>query len=63
MHDPCYWLLGMPELLRSAKLAVEKGLSQGRDESYIKHLSDYIIPALLDALHKVKLALQFCFMA
>ncbi|CAH8256820.1 unnamed protein product [Arabidopsis lyrata] len=43
---------GMPELLRSAKLAVEKGESQGRNESYIKHLSDYIIPALLEALHK-----------
>ncbi|KAL1215898.1 Transportin-1 [Cardamine amara subsp. amara] len=43
---------GMPELLRSAKLAVEKGQSQGHNESYIKHLSDYIIPALLEALHK-----------
>lgn len=43
----------MPELLRSAKLAVEKGQSQGRNESYIKQLSDYIIPALVDALHKV----------
>lgn len=43
----------MPELLRSAKLAVEKGLSQGRNESYIKHLSDYIVPALVEALHKV----------
>jgi hypothetical protein len=43
----------MPELLRSAKLAVEKGLAQGRDESYVKQLSDYIIPALVEALHKV----------
>ncbi|KAJ7976391.1 importin-5-like [Quillaja saponaria] len=42
----------MPELLRSAKLAVEKGQSQGRSESYIKQLSDYIIPALVEALHK-----------
>ncbi|KAK6945426.1 hypothetical protein RJ641_026528 [Dillenia turbinata] len=42
----------MPELLRSAKLAVEKGLSQGRNESYVKQLSDYIIPALVEALHK-----------
>uniref|UniRef100_A0A1D1XN17 Importin-5 n=1 Tax=Anthurium amnicola TaxID=1678845 RepID=A0A1D1XN17_9ARAE len=42
----------MPELLRSAKLAVEKGQAQGRDESYIKQLSDYIIPALVEALHK-----------
>ncbi|KAJ9695633.1 hypothetical protein PVL29_010892 [Vitis rotundifolia] len=42
----------MPELLRSAKLAVEKGQSQGRNESYVKQLSDYIIPALVDALHK-----------
>ncbi|XP_074582052.1 uncharacterized protein LOC141838465 [Curcuma longa] len=42
----------MPELLRSAKLAVEKGQAQGRDESYIKQLSDYIIPALVEALQK-----------
>ncbi|KAI3798367.1 hypothetical protein L1987_33641 [Smallanthus sonchifolius] len=42
----------MPELLRSAKLAVEKGQAQGRNESYVKQLSDYIIPALVDALHK-----------
>ncbi|KAG6790921.1 hypothetical protein POTOM_000028 [Populus tomentosa] len=48
-----YMLLkAMPELLRSAKLAVEKGLAQGRNESYIKQLSDYIIPALVEALHK-----------
>jgi hypothetical protein len=43
----------MPELLCSAKLAIEKGQSQGRDESYLKQLSDYIIPALVEALHKV----------
>ncbi|KAL0390381.1 UNVERIFIED_CONTAM: Importin-5 [Sesamum calycinum] len=42
----------MPELLRSAKLAVEKGLAQGRNETYVKQLSDYIIPALVEALHK-----------
>lgn len=50
-----HWVLSiaMPELLRSAKLAVEKGLSQGRNESYVKQLSDYIIPALVEALHKV----------
>ncbi|KAH9728480.1 TOG domain-containing protein [Citrus sinensis] len=42
----------MPELLRSAKLAVEKGQSQGRNESYVKQLTDYIIPALVEALHK-----------
>nr|DAD30144.1 TPA_asm: hypothetical protein HUJ06_031612 [Nelumbo nucifera] len=42
----------MPELLRSAKLAIEKGQAQGRNESYIKQLSDYIIPALVEALHK-----------
>eukprot|EP00268_Persea_americana_P063804 TRINITY_DN831_c0_g1_i2.p1 TRINITY_DN831_c0_g1~~TRINITY_DN831_c0_g1_i2.p1 ORF type:complete len:1111 (+),score=203.06 TRINITY_DN831_c0_g1_i2:174-3506(+) len=42
----------MPELLRSAKLAVEKGQAQGRDETYVKQLSDYIIPALVEALHK-----------
>lgn len=43
----------MPELLRSAKLAIEKGLAQGRNDSYIKQLSDYIVPALVEALHKV----------
>ncbi|KAL8159533.1 hypothetical protein V2J09_001070 [Rumex salicifolius] len=42
----------MPELLGSAKLAVEKGLTQGRDASYVKQLSDYIVPALVEALHK-----------
>lgn len=42
----------MPELLRSAKLAVEKGKAQGHDESYVKQLSDYMIPALVEALHK-----------
>ncbi|KAJ9179894.1 hypothetical protein P3X46_008207 [Hevea brasiliensis] len=42
----------MPELLRSAKLAIEKGQSHGRNESYLKQLSDYIIPALMEALHK-----------
>lgn len=45
--------VAMPELLRSAKLAVEKGQSHGRNESYIKQLSDYIVPALVEALHKV----------
>ncbi|KAK4780071.1 hypothetical protein SAY87_016177 [Trapa incisa] len=42
----------MPELLRSAKLAVDKGLAQGRNEAYIKQLSDYIVPALVEALPK-----------
>ncbi|KAE8665105.1 ethylene-responsive transcription factor RAP2-11-like [Hibiscus syriacus] len=42
----------MPELLRSAKLAVEKGMAQGRNETYVKQLSDYIVPALVEALHK-----------
>lgn len=45
----------MPELLHSAKLAVEKGQSQGHNQSYIKQLSDYIVPALVEALHKVVL--------
>ena len=43
----------MPELMRSAKLAIEKGEAQGRDLSYLKQLSDYIIPNMLEALHKV----------
>ncbi|KAL2456836.1 ARM repeat superfamily protein [Forsythia ovata] len=43
----------MPELLRSAKLAVEKGVALGRNETYVKQLSDYILPALVEALHKI----------
>ena len=50
----------MPDLLRSAKMAVEKGLAQGRNESYVKQLSDYIIPALVEALHKVQLVHADC---
>ncbi|KAG5517746.1 hypothetical protein RHGRI_038206 [Rhododendron griersonianum] len=50
----------MPELLRSAKLAVEKGLAQGRNESYVKQLSDYIVPALVEALHKVEPDTEIC---
>ncbi|XP_019155502.1 PREDICTED: importin-5-like [Ipomoea nil] len=42
----------MPQLLHSAKLAVEKGLAQGRNEAYVKQLSDYVVPALVEALHK-----------
>ncbi|CAJ2671513.1 unnamed protein product [Trifolium pratense] len=42
----------MPELLSSAKLAIEKGQSQGRDAAYLKQLSDYIIPNLVEAVHK-----------
>lgn len=48
-----YLYLAMPELLRSAKLAVEKGVAQGRNETYVKQLSDYIVPALVEALLKV----------
>lgn len=51
--------LAMPELLRSAKLAVEKGIAQGRNETYVKQLSDYIVPALVEALHKVLMTF-FC---
>ncbi|KAJ7972033.1 importin-5-like [Quillaja saponaria] len=43
----------MPELLHSAKLAFKKGQSQGCNESLIKQLSDYIIPVLVEALHKI----------
>lgn len=48
----------MPELLRSAKLAIEKGQAQGRDKSYLKQLSDYIVPALVEVMHKVRAACQ-----
>ncbi|KAL5127775.1 Structural maintenance of chromosomes protein 4 [Glycine soja] len=46
------FLQAMSELLSSAKSAVVKGQSQGRDETYVKQLSDYIIPNLVEALHK-----------
>lgn len=55
MSLACFFNVAMPELLSSAKSAVEKGQSQGRDETYIKQLSDYIIPSLVEALHKVKI--------
>ncbi|KAG6436492.1 hypothetical protein SASPL_101393 [Salvia splendens] len=42
----------MPELLQSAKLAVDKGIAQGRNETYVKQLLDFIVPALVEALHK-----------
>lgn len=41
----------MPELLPSGKLAVDKELTQGYDDSCVK-VSDYIIPALVEALPK-----------
>ena len=60
LNVECLFLFpAMPELLRSAKLAVEKGLAQGRNESYIKQLSDYIVPALVEALHKVIVGVIF----
>lgn len=52
----------MPELLRSAKLAVEKGIAQGRNETYVKQLSDYITPALVEALHKVLIIIKNLFL-
>ncbi|GBG66984.1 hypothetical protein CBR_g74670 [Chara braunii] len=42
----------IPELLRSAKLAVEKGVSGGRDTSYVKQLADYALNPLVEALQK-----------
>ncbi|XP_009596016.1 uncharacterized protein [Nicotiana tomentosiformis] len=39
-------------LLRSAKLAVEKGIAQGASEAYFTKLSDHIMQSLLDALHE-----------
>jgi importin-5 len=51
IHDMIF--SAMPGLLRSVKLAIEKGQAQGRDTSYLKQLSDYIVPALVEALHKV----------
>ncbi|KAH7315386.1 hypothetical protein KP509_21G047300 [Ceratopteris richardii] len=42
----------MPELLHSAKLALEKGVAVGRNESYLKQLTNYVMSALVQALHK-----------
>ncbi|XP_009614417.1 uncharacterized protein [Nicotiana tomentosiformis] len=41
----------MPILLRSAKLAVKKGIAKGESESSTKNLSDHIILSLLHAIH------------
>ncbi|XP_055819056.1 uncharacterized protein LOC129887853 isoform X2 [Solanum dulcamara] len=53
-HEDCRIaaISALPKMLRSAKVAVEKGIAQGRNETYVKQLSDYIMPALLEALHK-----------
>ncbi|XP_058114921.1 uncharacterized protein LOC131257956 isoform X2 [Magnolia sinica] len=42
----------MPQLLHVGKSAVGKGLAQGRNASFVKELSDYIIASLVKALHK-----------
>ncbi|MCH83444.1 Importin-5, partial [Trifolium medium] len=40
------------EVRKAAVSAIEKGQSQGRDVSYLKFLTDSIVPALVEALHK-----------
>lgn len=52
-------VIALPKMLHSAKVAVEKGIAQGRNETYVKQLSDYIMPALLEALHKVDFNLHY----
>nr|XP_016444048.1 PREDICTED: importin-5-like isoform X4 [Nicotiana tabacum] len=52
----------MYNLLRSAKLAVEKEIAQGGTESYFKELADYIILSLLEALHEESMAEICAFM-
>ncbi|KAK9911383.1 hypothetical protein M0R45_035299 [Rubus argutus] len=42
----------MLKILLSAKLAIDKGQAQGCNEIYLKQLSDYIVPALVEALPK-----------
>eukprot|EP00271_Cylindrocystis_brebissonii_P019237 TRINITY_DN5787_c0_g1_i1.p1 TRINITY_DN5787_c0_g1~~TRINITY_DN5787_c0_g1_i1.p1 ORF type:complete len:1153 (+),score=248.27 TRINITY_DN5787_c0_g1_i1:117-3461(+) len=42
----------MPELLLAGKLAVEKGVAVGRDQSYVKQLTDFLVPPLVEVLHK-----------
>ncbi|GJY24170.1 hypothetical protein Tco_0397828 [Tanacetum coccineum] len=49
----------MFEILTSAKLAVEREQYQGHDESYVKHfIAKDILPALRQALYKVKFGLH-----
>ncbi|XP_060195706.1 uncharacterized protein LOC132624961 [Lycium barbarum] len=43
---------GLQFMLRSAKLAVEKGVAQDESESYFTKLSDHIILAIVEALHE-----------
>ena len=45
----------LSELLRSSQLAAEKG-AQGATKANVKQLLDYIWPALIDALQKVRSA-------
>ncbi|CAN4094820.1 unnamed protein product [Withania somnifera] len=39
------------EEVRKAAIS-EKGMAQGRNETYVKQLSDFIVPALVEAMHK-----------
>lgn len=41
----------MPELLNSAKMAIEKGMS--KDYDAVKQMFAFILPKLLDGVHKV----------
>ncbi|KAM5584469.1 importin-5 [Rosa sericea] len=42
----------MPKLLLSAKLAIEKRQAQGCNETYMKKLSDHILPVLVEVSHQ-----------
>lgn len=42
----------LPQLLKAGKLAVEKGQAQGHDQSYVKQLLDFVVPPLVEVLHK-----------
>ncbi|KAG5616528.1 hypothetical protein H5410_016352 [Solanum commersonii] len=42
----------MPELLRSAKLVVDKGTAYGQNVTYVKQLFDCIVPTLVEDLRK-----------
>lgn len=48
-----------PELLCSAGLAMEKGITQDRKETYLKQLSDYLIQDLMEVFHKVDFNLLY----
>jgi hypothetical protein len=49
----------MPELLKSAKIAIEKRISQ--DHNAVQKMFAFMLPKLLDGIHKVTSSIAFLF--